>query len=257
MQNRYVGDVGDFVKYALIRRLAGRQGEQPVPVGVVWCLFPDENHNNDGKHISYLQKTEFRELDDVLLNALQEIVATGNRNLSAVSSSNFFPRDTVFCEAIASAPKTPRVSRDDRARYRANSLDHCLSLTEKCDLVFFDPDNGLEVASVPKHHPNAGKYIYWDELTPFWSRGQTLLVYHHLNRTMPAAQQVRQLRDRFKVKLNGATVVPLVFRRGSSRIFWLVYRNSSLGEEIKRRACDLLGSEWSRHFRPINWLDGG
>src|SRR5690348_3816657 len=53
MQDRYVGDVGDFAKYGLLRRLTGRAGERKVRLGVVWCLFPDEAHNNDGRHISY------------------------------------------------------------------------------------------------------------------------------------------------------------------------------------------------------------
>src|SRR5258708_6339015 len=217
MQDRYVGDVGDFAKYGLLRRIAGKSSEQPIRVGVVWCLFPDETHNNDGRHVSYLHRSEFEELDNPLLAALRKIVATDNRSLSAVSRGGLLPSSTVFCDAVASAPKTPPISRDDRSRYRADWLDHCLKLTERCDLVFFDPDNGLEIASVPKHHPNAGKYVYWDELAPFWQRGQTLLVYHHLNRTMPAGRQVHNLRDRFRARLSGATAMPLAFRRGSCR----------------------------------------
>jgi hypothetical protein len=40
--------------------------------------------------------------------------------------------------------------------------------------VFFDPDNGIETASVPKIHQKAGKYIYSDELGEFWKRGNAL-----------------------------------------------------------------------------------
>jgi hypothetical protein len=52
MQDRYVGDVGDFAKYALLRRLCGQPGERAIRLGVVWCLFPDESLTNDGRHIS-------------------------------------------------------------------------------------------------------------------------------------------------------------------------------------------------------------
>jgi hypothetical protein len=128
-------------------------------------------------------------------------------------------------------------------------------VTHECDLVFFDPDNGVEVSSVPKHHPRAGKYIYWDELMPFWHRGQALLVYHHLNRTKPAARQVRELKSRIQTELDRALVVPLVFRRGSCRVFWLVYRNSAIGAELERRALDFLASGWSRHFWSSDWPD--
>ena len=118
--------------------------------------------------------------------------------------------------------------------------------------MFFDPDNGLEIGSVTKHHPNAGKFIYWDELPPFSRRGQTLLVYHHLNRTKPAAQQVRDLRDRFHVELDGASALPLVFRRGSCRVFWLAYRSSAVAAELECRAREFLVSGWSRHFRSVD-----
>ena len=250
MQDRYVGDVGDFAKYGLLRRLIGKPGEQAIRLGVVWCLFPNETHNNDGGHVSYLERSDFGALDDVLLAALRTIVLSGTRCVSAVSNGNIFPGSTVFCDEMAATPSAPRLSRDDRTRYRKDWLDRCFTATAECDLVFFDPDNGLEITSVPKQHLNAGKYIYWDELIPFWRRGQTLLVYHHINRTMSADRQIRDLRRRFRAMLVDAKVVPLVFRRGSCRVFWLLCRNSDLGMEMQRRAHDFLAAGWSRHFAP-------
>ena len=255
MQDRYVGDVGDFAKYGLLRRLSGKSAERKIRLGLVWCRFPDETHNNDGRHISYIEKPEFEALDDVLLTALRKIVFSGKRSISAVSDGGVFPDGTVFCDAPAAAPAALRLSRNNRMQYRKEWSERCFRATEGCDLVFFDPDNGLEVASVPRHLPNAGKYIYWEELIPFWDRGQALLVYHHLNRTMPAARQVGDLRDRFRTRLDGAKVMPLVFRRGSCRVFWLVYRSSALGVELESRAQDFLAIGWSRHFRSAYWLD--
>jgi hypothetical protein len=119
--------------------------------------------------------------------------------------------------------------------------------------VFFDPDNGLEIASVPKHHPKAGKYIYWDELASFWRRGNALLIYHHLNRKATAAQQVEALTRRFTATLDSVSITPLVFRRGSSRVFWLVHNGGILGRELENRAANFLNCGWSRHFRPFGW----
>ena len=122
-------------------------------------------------------------------------------------------------------------------------------------LVFFDPDNGLQIASIPKHHPKGGKYIYWDELTQFWRRGNTLLIYHHLNRTITTAKQVTGLTDKFAVEFPDARAIPLVFRRGSSRVFWLIHHGDDLGRELERRAAKMLGGGWSQHFRPLGWPD--
>src|SRR6266851_6371289 len=83
MQNRYVGDVGDFAKYALLRRLVGRPTEEALRLGVVWCLFPDESHNNDGRHVSYLRAAGFTSLDDDLRVRLERIVGS-RRSVSAI-----------------------------------------------------------------------------------------------------------------------------------------------------------------------------
>lgn len=49
MQNRYAGDIGDFIKFALLRALSPDHN-----LGVAWYLYPDEGHNSDGKHIDTL-----------------------------------------------------------------------------------------------------------------------------------------------------------------------------------------------------------
>ena len=91
MQNRYVGDVGDFGKYGLLRALCLPDGDKnpALKLGVVWYLTSDETHNNDGRHIGYLEPTPenllaFRACDPDLYDGLRKIVSTGNRNVSAV-----------------------------------------------------------------------------------------------------------------------------------------------------------------------------
>lgn len=251
MQHRYVGDVGDFGKYALLRRLRGLVDEASVGMGIIWCLFPNEGSNGDGRHIAYLDRADFRDLDEVLLMALKAIIQSGERRVSSVLSAGLLDSPIVSCHEPV-LPPTPS-SRVDRLSWRSAWIKDCFRATAGCDLVFFDPDNGLEASSVPKHHPKAGKYIYWDELIPFWNRGDALLIYHHLNRTATAAQQVQSLKHRFSTALVHAVALPLVFRRGSSRVFWLVHHGDALGREVERRASDFLNTGWSRHFRPLGW----
>jgi hypothetical protein len=253
MQDRYVGDVGDFGKYAILRRLCGQPGERIIRLGVVWCLFPNETLTNDGKHISYLRDSEFAQLDADLHAALDLIVSAGQRNVAAIIECACLPTSTVFFPAPISIAEDMRPGPAERIRHRDAWLETCLHQTKKCELVFFDPDNGLEVTSVPKHHPRAGKYIYWNELASFWRRGHALLIYHHLNRTLSAAQQVETLTLRFAAKLDYASIIPLVYRRGSSRVFWLIHHGDRLGCELENRSENLLNGGWSRHFRPFGW----
>jgi hypothetical protein len=50
VQNRYAGDVGDYVKFGLLRALTGADDEPALSLGVMWYLTADEDHNQDGKH---------------------------------------------------------------------------------------------------------------------------------------------------------------------------------------------------------------
>lgn len=253
MQNWYVGDVGDYGKYALLRHLCGPDNGCIVRLGVVWCLFPDEKLTNDGKHISYLDNHDFAQLNSELHEILKYIVASGRRNVNAIGEYTCLPSSTVFVSEPISIATSMRAGSAARVGHRDAWVKACLHQTQQCELVFFDPDNGLEVTSIPKHHPRSGKYIYWNELAPFWRRGNTLLIYHHLNRTSSAARQVEALTFRFATELNHSVVVPLVFRRGSSRVFWLIHHGDDLGRELESRAVDLLNGGWSRHFRPFGW----
>ena len=55
MQDRYAGDLGDFLKLGLLRWLVAPSFDAPPHrLGVVWYLAPDESHNADGKHVAYL-----------------------------------------------------------------------------------------------------------------------------------------------------------------------------------------------------------
>src|SRR5579864_9736895 len=98
MQDRYVGDIGDFAKYSLLRQLAGTTDCQHIRVAVIWCLYPDEDHNGDGRHTSYLHSSEFQKLDAELFAILRQIVKSGRRSITAIVGADVLPAGTVFCD---------------------------------------------------------------------------------------------------------------------------------------------------------------
>jgi hypothetical protein len=71
MQDRYVGDVGDFGKIGMLRKIA----DYGLRIGVIWYLTykPEEHINADGKHIGYLKDCAFKSCDDELLNCKKRI----------------------------------------------------------------------------------------------------------------------------------------------------------------------------------------
>ncbi len=247
MQNRYVGDVGDFGKYALLRSVIAGNAFR---LGVIWCLYRDEVHNSDGRHIGYLDRAEYRDLDPILHDCLRQIVRSGRRSVQKVSRAGLFLESTIFFEASLPIHSHTKSTPAKRAVVRRKWLSRALSVTLDCDVVFFDPDNGFEVPSVPKYRPKAGKYIFFDELRAFWDRGQSLIVYHHLSRTASAINQTNILKRRLTENFPDAgLILPLLFRRGSCRHFWIVAQDRHQSE-LKDGIKALLNSKWRDHFEP-------
>lgn len=107
-----------------------------------------------------------------------------------------------------------------RAR-RRSWLGRALAATAACQLIFADPDNGIRPAGhrEPSHRAKAVKHAYLDELAAFAQRGQSLVVYHHADRSATVDQQARRgLTDLTR----GVPMQPIAAVRacrGSNRLF--------------------------------------
>lgn len=251
MQDRYVGDVGDYGKFGLLRALAGHPGG-PVRLAVVWCTFPDEGHNGDGRHVAYLRNGAMAALDLDLHGKLRRIVEGGSRSIRAIESAGVLPRSTIF---FGESPSGLSAGGDTlagaRRLHREIWLSRALDETRPADLVFLDPDNGVATPATQRNGPRSGKFVFSDELVPFWTRGQSLVVYHHLNRTCTATEQVAVLGDRLAAVLGReAILMPLLFRRGSCRVFWVIAQPRH--DAALAAACrGFLERGWASHFGPF------
>ena len=168
MKNQYVGDINDYVKYSLIRELV--MGVRDCGVMVCWMLTHDDDRS-DGNLCAYLTAPErFRRFDPLLFDALSRIVAT-ERSVAAIEGNRLIDNADYFDRLLLDA-------RDSR---RAYFEDLWLAVRPR-SLMFFDPDNGLEVLSVPKGRKNSAKYLYWDELGEALGGGHSTVVYQHFPR---------------------------------------------------------------------------
>ena len=113
MQNRYAGDVGDFVKLGLLRHLASppTRGGAGLSVGVNWYLVPDEHHNQDGKHTAYLEPRNpvHRELaacDLDLIRRLADVVGS-TRSVEALELGGALPLHSLSYNRVLLAAEGP------------------------------------------------------------------------------------------------------------------------------------------------------
>jgi len=165
MKNQYVADINDYRKYGLLRILAGE-----CSLGVWWMRTLDDG-GGDGQKLAYLaDPARWRHHDPALFDGLARIIAGGGRGVARVESSGLVPA-RFFAE----------ITPDDRAE-RVEHFARAAGALAGADLVFVDPDNGLEVGSVSYGGRRSGKYLFWHEAAALSARGQSLLIYQHFPR---------------------------------------------------------------------------
>lgn len=169
MKDQYVGDINDYRKYALLRVLAsGGQNK----IGVCWMLTPPDGRA-DGNKRGYLgEPAKHRHFDPELFDTLLAADAPeGSRRLQAIEESGAVPEAVYFNDPLPTG-------EGERDRFMAR----CGEALAECDLVFFDPDNGLEVKSVQRWSPDAKRYLYLRELAAYYTTGRSILIYQHFPR---------------------------------------------------------------------------
>lgn len=251
MQDQYVGDIGDYGKYGLLRALTLPNTPDELSLGVVWYLVPNHGPPGDGKHTDYLKNPDrFRSCDPPLFDCLKEIVDSDRRCVESIERAGFlpakyYPRKLTF--------KDPAL--DKRPASRQAWLRGAVERVRPCEIVFVDPDNGLEVKSASRHSKKGTKFVYYDELHDYLSRGQSVVVYQHMPRESPdvyVERRVGELRD--KLRIRGA-LWALLWHPYSPRVYFIIPNGR---ETLLRPRIDaMLGGPWGwprpegPHFEPI------
>lgn len=231
MRDNYVGDVGDFYKYGLLRYLTGQTANDslsPLKFGVIWYLYPDPCKDTDGLHLDYLGdklRDRFRPCDPQLYDALGKLVASNRRSVLEVQKRGILPATTDFFAeplSFAGLPKGTRAAIDERLLYRQRWLNRALAATENADIIFCDPDNGLETKSTAIHQDKGAKFCFYEELAPFWQRGQSLIIYQHKNLHQTAAVQIANRTAELYKQFGGEATESVYFPAYGGRIFFLL-----------------------------------
>ena len=80
-----------------------------------------------------------------------------------------------------------------------------------------------------------------DDLRTFWNRGQSFVVYQRLGMNASAEVQIAE-----KPPRSGAEPIPLRYRHGSSRVFFVLPQPGHR-ERIEERIARMLEGPWGQH----------
>ena len=193
MKHQYFGDISDYRKYSLLRSLSD-QGE--IHTSICWMLTPDDP-TSDGHRIRYLTEPGiWRNYDADLFDLLHDrVVGMGRRDLNGIMHSGLLKKCSFFSDYLYD-------DLTQRKKYMEKFLRHA----KGAELVFFDPDNGIAVKSVPIGKRRSSKYLYHAEIETTYSCGHSILIYQHLP---PKPRQ--KLASDIAVRLKNITGVSRVY----------------------------------------------
>jgi hypothetical protein len=264
MQDRYVPDLGDFSKLAVLREIARPGRADGFKIGVVWYLtLPEVRRdgslrNNDGRHRAYLRSGDwnartFRSCEPELYDVLQQIEISGAHCVGEYKKRRVLGEGE-HCVYVEEPVAVSGHSRREREAQRWAWFQRVLSAVAETELVFVDPDNGLLPAGISIGDLSARKYVSLGECAALYEQGRrTIVVYQHAHRQASAIEQALSHLCSLRSRLaRVGDMFALRFHRGSSR-FYLVVAAPEHSAVLRERAVAMVRGPWGKlgHFSLI------
>lgn len=230
MQDSYVGDIGDYGKYGLLKAI----DSQGLSLSVNWYkVVPKKvGKQDDGKYISYLSHPEiYRAYDHVLFDALHDIVCIDNdRRIQRIEDENLF-LSKYFSEEILA----------DRIGWHRRALQQ----TKDSDVVFLDPDNGLETRNMFLSGTATEKHVKWSELRDYYERGQNVILYQHRPQMTKKEACIESILQYQKEYLQSDFLMLLEFPKYTNRFYFMFVHKSYQNDFV--RMCHLMVKKWGKN----------
>ena len=213
-----------------------------LSLGINWYLTPNEPERKDGKYIEYLNNMpEYERCDPELYGFLQAKVSDNKRNVEQIKELPRFTQVPMYNKILDVG--TVRVQ--ERFSVRREWFQEGVQVLRACDIVFMDPDNGIEVKSVPVTDRRSSKYVLYSEIQHLYSCGKSLIVYNHRDRSteIDYLKRINCLED----LLGEAQIIVARFNRFSVRdyVFILQERHEDTIDKTIHRFLD---GSWGRLF---------
>lgn len=178
MHDGYVGDIGDYGKYGLLDTIF-RLSEKELNIGINWYYV---SGSEVGNHTEYLDKKDqnsqkyrkcFPEIYEFLKNILQD---DNPRSIKEIEKK--FNNFTFFSDALPDNTVSP----EDRDMKRKQWFSDSKNTLRNCDIIFLDPDNGIQPKNLKKSQKRSEKYVCYDEIQDYFQSDHSLIIYNHRDR---------------------------------------------------------------------------
>lgn len=212
MKNQYIGDIGDYGKYGLLRFLS----QSGIKIGVNWYLTKDDEIIIDGKINKYLNDDRDdgdKCYDPELFELLKLYAFREDKKVEQLEDNNIIPNSVYYHDVIPNVSETPREKRKD---IRNNWHSRALETLTDVELVFCDPDNG-SVDDKKRTRKNGEKFASLGELADYYTLGKNIVYYCHKARRSPDAWKKKMAE--LTTICPDARIIVLTFHRGTQRSY--------------------------------------
>lgn len=234
MQDAYVGDIGDYGKYGLLRNISNTS----LHLAINWYRAkPAEvNKQDDGKFINYLKQPEiYRKYDSELFDELFRI---------AIKEQQRKVEEIEAIDMIVAYFFSKEISKRREVWHNQG-----LSKTRKADIVFLDPDNGLATRKMMKDGSYSEKHVLWNELKDYYDRGQSVILYQHRPQRTKGEDAIEGITEFNRSYLMADFLLGLEFHKYTNRYYFFFCHNEH-AKELKR-VIDFMSKNWQGMCKQI------
>ena len=235
MKNQYVGDIGDYGKYGLLRFLAGHG----IKIGINWYLTENDG-SKDGRFTNYLKNPTERIYDPELFDALQNIAEQPEKNIKMIERAGIIPDAEFYGELL----KSSSLKADARELNRRLWFNNSTLILGNAELIFADPDNGISYRKTARTK-DSEKYTLPEDISEYYNIGKNVVYYCHKGRRKQEAWE--QAKVEIKNHIRDAQLLAVTCHKGTQRSYiFVLHPDSYLKYERILKA--FLDSEWGNMF---------
>ena len=235
MKNQYVGDIGDYGKYGLLRFLAS----YGIKIGVNWFLTENDG-STDGKFTTYLKNPADRVYDPELFDALQNIADHPDKTVKMIKQAGIIPDAEFFGEML----KSSSLKADAREWNRRLWFNNSTLMLGNAELIFADPDNGISYKKTARTK-DSEKFILPEDVAEYYNSGRNVVYYCHKGRRKQEAWE--QAKAEIRNHIRDAQILAVTFHRGTQRSYIFVLHPDCY-MRYEKIITAFLDSEWGSMF---------
>ncbi|MDC3091079.1 hypothetical protein OA848_01680 [Rickettsiales bacterium] len=234
MQERYLGDIHDFMKLHFIEFVSKKIKKK---IGLNWYLTDPKNIGNNelslnhGEQRKFVSEQKYLVKNKKLINELKNLVKKKNRLITNYTKNSYLNSYLNFYNK--------KITLSNRQKWFENSL----FFFKHNDVLFLDPDNGLITKSVSISSKKSIKYISYNEIKKLYNSGKTIIFCQfqsfNVNHKLMLKNKISEIYEHTHIKINS----PIIRNRCSPNTFFI----SIIQENYKKKLNSVFRSFCHNH----------